>query len=289
MPVQPAANWYRDPYVRHELRYWDGGQWTQHVVSRGSQGIDPPVVSSLVPDVSVAREKVTQEARRASAVDSAQVLDATLFTAPILVVAQKPKLFELQVEYAIRDQHGKQIGAVRDDRQHPLARAFSILPDMRRRRRSQVLDVNGRVRLTLTRPSTIFRSKMTVRDRSGAEIGRIVQKNLGILKIHFNIESGGELLGSINGEDWESSAFNIRDSAGNEIGRIGKKQPGMVKQLFMKGEDYILAIHQPQDEPLRSLLVASPLAIDAALRRDYPVWEARWSNYRHRPRWNAGE
>lgn len=40
-PPTPAA-WAPDPFRRHELRYWDGVQWTHHVSNRGVQAIDPP-------------------------------------------------------------------------------------------------------------------------------------------------------------------------------------------------------------------------------------------------------
>ena len=36
----PAA-WLADPCGRHELRYWDGTRWTDHVSDRGVQGTDP--------------------------------------------------------------------------------------------------------------------------------------------------------------------------------------------------------------------------------------------------------
>jgi hypothetical protein len=35
------AGWFADPGRRHELRYWDGQQWTEHVSDRGTQGVDP--------------------------------------------------------------------------------------------------------------------------------------------------------------------------------------------------------------------------------------------------------
>ena len=38
----PAA-WYADPSGRYELRYWDGGEWTEHVARGGQQFVDPPV------------------------------------------------------------------------------------------------------------------------------------------------------------------------------------------------------------------------------------------------------
>jgi hypothetical protein len=37
------AGWYADPSSRYELRYWDGGQWTEHVSRAGQQYTDPPV------------------------------------------------------------------------------------------------------------------------------------------------------------------------------------------------------------------------------------------------------
>ena len=39
--MNPPANWYPDPTERHEQRYWDGEQWTEHVYTDGVQGIDP--------------------------------------------------------------------------------------------------------------------------------------------------------------------------------------------------------------------------------------------------------
>jgi Protein of unknown function (DUF2510) len=35
------AGWFADPGRQHELRYWDGQRWTEHVSDRGTQGIDP--------------------------------------------------------------------------------------------------------------------------------------------------------------------------------------------------------------------------------------------------------
>ncbi len=39
--VQPSPHWYRDPTGRHEVRYWDGAQWTAHVSDHGQQSLDP--------------------------------------------------------------------------------------------------------------------------------------------------------------------------------------------------------------------------------------------------------
>ena len=37
-----APGWFRDPFVRHEQRYWSGSEWTDHVIDDGVPATDPP-------------------------------------------------------------------------------------------------------------------------------------------------------------------------------------------------------------------------------------------------------
>ena len=39
--VSTIGQWASDPYGRHELRYWDGRQWTEQVQTAGKNAIDP--------------------------------------------------------------------------------------------------------------------------------------------------------------------------------------------------------------------------------------------------------
>ena len=41
-----AAGWFRDPFVRHEQRYWSGTEWTDHVLDDGVPATDPPPAPS---------------------------------------------------------------------------------------------------------------------------------------------------------------------------------------------------------------------------------------------------
>ena len=36
------AGWFRDPFVRHEQRFWSGTEWTDHVLDEGVPGTDTP-------------------------------------------------------------------------------------------------------------------------------------------------------------------------------------------------------------------------------------------------------
>ncbi|HVM09876.1 MAG TPA: PH domain-containing protein [Acidimicrobiales bacterium] len=43
MTQAEQAGWKQDPFGRHELRYWDGSAWTQHVSDAGVTSTDEPV------------------------------------------------------------------------------------------------------------------------------------------------------------------------------------------------------------------------------------------------------
>ncbi len=40
VPVSTPAGWHRDPHGRHQLRYWDGARWTDHVSDAGVTASD---------------------------------------------------------------------------------------------------------------------------------------------------------------------------------------------------------------------------------------------------------
>jgi len=44
------AGWFRDPFIRHEQRYWSGTEWTDHVLDDGVPSTDPPPVPPGPPD-----------------------------------------------------------------------------------------------------------------------------------------------------------------------------------------------------------------------------------------------
>jgi uncharacterized protein YxjI len=266
-PDAPAG-WHPDPLGRFEHRYWDGTQWTEHVSSHGKQSVDPPTGQSPVPTVARATEKIVKDVAKAGA-DGGAAGGGTIFTEPVLVVNQKAKLIEINNEYAIYDQHGTQLGAVRQVGQSKAKKVLRVLTsvDQFMTHKLQVVDTTGRVLLALTRPAKIMKSRVIVEDGQGNEVGAIVQQNA-IGKIRFNLEAGGEVHGSINAENWRAWNFNIADTSGNEVARITKTFEGVAKTMFTTADNYVVQIHQELADPLRSLVVAAALAVDTALKQD---------------------
>ena len=192
-----------------------------------------------------------------------------MFTEPILVVNQKAKLIEVNNEYAIFDQHGTQIGAVREVGQSTAKKMIRVLSsyDQFLTHKLQIVDMQGTVLLALTRPAKFMKSKIVVSDGQGRELGQIVQQNV-IGKIRFGLEAAGHVYGSINAENWRAWNFNIQDHTGAEVARITKTWEGLAHTMFTTADNYVVKLHGDLAEPLRSLVVASSLSIDTALKQD---------------------
>ena len=186
------------------------------------------------------------------------------------MVSQKAKVIEISTEFAILDQNGNQIGAVREVGQSTakkVARAVTWV-DQFMTHTLQLVDAGGQVALQLTRPAKLVKSRILVHDGQGAEIGSIVQENA-IGKIHFGLMVGSDRIGSINGENWRAWDFNIQDHTGTEVARITKTWEGAARTLFTTADNYVVQIHRPLHGPLQQLVVAAAVSVDTALKQDH--------------------
>lgn len=229
---------------------------------------------------------------------------------------QKAKLVGSTVSYVVYDKTGRQLGMVQELRRDLTTKMndkLRGLDDSRRTYRLQVVDMSGHVLFAMTRPEVWgLRSSMVVDEPGGSPIGEIIQETTGLLgsaaglagaglsmlsglshrldavaenldkvdRVRFGLVANSQRLGSIHTEsDW-SWEFDIRDTSGTEVARITKTWAGWAKERFTKADNYVLQVHRPLEEPLRSLVVAAALALDAALKQGDPsrgssVWGTR--------------
>ena len=281
------ANWHADPTGRHELRYWDGAAWTDHVSDQGVTTTDP-VDAPAAPESSridrLDSGLSVGDEGKAATID--QQLHGTgrrgiglegpaagggggILTEPILVVNQKAKIIELNNQYSVYDQHGTQIAAVNQVGQSTAKKVMRLVSsfDQFMTHQLQITDTSGGVVLKITRPAKFMKSTVIVSDGHDREIGRVVQQNV-IGKINFGLEAGGQQLGAIKAENWRAWNFRIENAAGQEIARVTKTWEGLAKTMFTTADNYVLQISQRAAEPLNSLVVASALSIDTALKQD---------------------
>ena len=280
MTDQPA-NWYPDPTGRNHYRYWDGAAWTDNVATNGVQAVDPyhgGALDRLDAATTVGHEgdpDRIKEQISGSGWGGAGITEqvtgggGTIFTEPVLVVNQKAKIFEMAQQFSVFDQNGNQLAAVNQVGQSTARKALRLLTNVDQFLKTQleITDKAGAVVLRLVRPGKVFKSTVIVENVTGGEIGRIVQRNV-FGKIRFGFEVSGQEVGSINAENWRAWNFQIVDATGTEVARVTKTFEGVAKTLFTTADNYVVQIHRKLSEPLLSLVVASALSIDTALKQD---------------------
>ncbi len=276
------ANWHPDPVNRHQLRYWDGTNWTEHVSDNGVSGVDPlqpkgldRLESALTfgneGDPNKITQQVTGSGIRGAGLSTEGAFHGggNIFTEPILVVNQKAKLIELTNQYSVFNSQGQQLAAVNEIGQSKAKKALRLLSNLDQYMTHKLLisDTNGAPLLQLTRPAKVFKSTIIVSDGADNEIGRIIQDNV-FGKIHFTLQSGEHVYGSINAENWRAWNFRIDDHNGTEVARITKTFEGIAKAVFTTADNYVVHFHTQLPQPLLSLVVAAALSVDTALKQD---------------------
>ena len=278
-----AAAWYADPSRRHEVRYWNGEAWTEHVADNGVASVDPVTADDGLADridrglsfgtttVADVQQQVSRSGLSGAGLPATEAPAAggTLFTERVLVVNQKAKLIEVSNQYTVYDQAGQPLGFVNQVGQSKARKVLRVLTnvDQYLTHRLAITDRSGAVLLQLTRPAKVFKSTVVVADAAGVELGRVVQENM-IGKIHFAMQAGDQTLGHIKAENWRAWNFRIEDATGTEVARITKTWEGFVKAAFTTADNYVLQLHADLPQPFLSLVVASALTIDTALKQD---------------------
>ena len=279
---------------RHQLRYWDGMAWSEHVSTNGVQSLDPlQAGTGGVAAAATAADginKIEQLTSFDTGHDAAKIQeqvsgnngyrgagvgevafqgDGSIFNEPVLVVNQKAKVFEVSNQYSVFDREGRQIAAVNEVGQSGAKKAMRLLTNLDQfmTHKLEVVNAAGEVQLRITRPAKVIKSTVIVSNAQDQEIGRIVQDNM-IGKIHFTLQAGGHTYGSIKAENWRAWNFRIEDHEGTEVARITKTFEGFAKALFTTADNYVVQIHGQLAQPLNALVVAAALSVDTALKQD---------------------
>jgi hypothetical protein len=265
----PAAGWYPDPAGTFEQRWWDGQKWSDAVLNAGQQTVSPLPMGEAPVQASRPEQVQRQLADKAGIVPGSGSGGGTVFTEQVLVVNQKVKFIEVTNQYSVYDQNGGQIASVTEVGQSALKKVVRVLGDYDQyfTHRLEVRDMQAHPVLLITRPAKFLKSKVIVEKPGVGEVGRLVQQNA-IGKIRFGLMAGDRQIGELRAENWRAWDFAIVDESGTEVARIKKTFEGLAKTLFTTADNYVIRIHRPLEDPLLSLVVASALTVDTALKQD---------------------
>jgi uncharacterized protein YxjI len=190
----------------------------------------------------------------------------SLLAQPVLIVKQKLKLIELRNEYGVFDQSGRQIGAVVQATQSPLAFLTRLFTSW---------DVALPITLHILGPGTVpelvvhkpwFTWRCQVRRPDGQPVGEIT-KQIRLGKARFTLlDPGGAQLGEVHAHNWRAKDFSVFDGAGQPIARVTKKWAGL-RELFTDADTYVVEVSPTAVDPLRSLAVATCLVIDVVMKQ----------------------
>ncbi|MFD4412740.1 phospholipid scramblase-related protein [Streptomyces sp. NPDC058251] len=272
------AGWYPDPHgAPQTLRYWDGSQWTDHTnADQQAHAAQQVPQQAQQPQQAYAQQpaagpdpRVQRQVQQQAGVAPSGAGGGTLFTEPVLVVNQKAKLIEVTNEYKVMDQNGNQLGSVTEVGQNAFKKVLRFISsvDQFMTHKLEIRDAYGQPQLLLTRPAKFLKSRVIVSRPDGSPVGEIVQQNM-IGKINFAMNVNGQQVGAIKAENWRAWNFAIVDHSDNEVARITKTWEGLAKTMFTTADNYVLQIHFQLPEPLLSLVVATALTVDTALKQD---------------------
>ena len=193
----------------------------------------------------------------------------SLLAQQVLIVRQKFKLVELRNDYAVLDQSGRQIGAVVQATQSPLAflaRVFTSW-DVTLPITLHILGPGAVTELIVHKPWFTWRCQVVRPD--GVVLGEIT-KQIRLGRARFTLlDPRGARLGEVRARNWRAKDFSVLDGAGQPIARVTKRWAGM-RELFTDADTYVVEVSPAAVDPLRSLAVATCLVIDVVMKqKDY--------------------
>lgn len=177
----------------------------------------------------------------------------TIFTERVLVVIQKwpGTMARSSPEYHLFDQNWRQLGVAR----RPAPNAYDPGP-------LQVMDMTGSLLLTNDVVDKQGRPAILIRDRTGAEIGKVIRMG-GLLKPELDLEHGGRRIGSVKVADRRQRVVDVYDEAGTEIAKILTITEDTALPVPDRTDGYYLTTHHPLAEPLRSLVVGCAIVLQS--------------------------
>ena len=87
-------------------------------------------------------------------------------------------------------------------------------------------------------------------------------------KIRFELQSRRPVARHDQGRELAGLELLVVDHTDTEVARVTKTWEGLARTMFTTADNYVVQIHRPLPQPLLSMVVASALTIDTALKQD---------------------
>ena len=203
-------------------------------------------------------------------------MSGMMFTEPVIIVQQVWRGRQWP-DYDLFNQNWAELGTAR--RAKPggwkrIVRAFesSAFPGS-----FHVVETNGTLVLDVLLASE-WGQVMLLRDADGNLIGKGIRTKSG-MKPQFDLDIGGQLVGTLEIEDWRQRGGVVRDEAGTEIAQLRTITPDTPYHVAPGTQGYFLKIHEPLADPLRRVVVGCAIVLQAAISTESfdSAFDVTWS------------
>lgn len=220
--------WHPDPTGRFERRLWNGTRWTSQVLASGVVLTDP-YTEPAEPAPEPYEVYVRQRTLRGNTFEYLDRRGATVLRIEQTTWPEDPRLDALL-------DRGRSVG----------------------RHGFEVRDPSTRHLLTLVRPART--DVLLVTRPDGTAVGEIDKDGASTLVMRAD----GVVVGHVRRGRRRGTAFDLYDAEERTIGRLHKEFAGVMREVFTVSDEYALTLVDPVDEPLRTLALMTPVALDEA-------------------------
>lgn len=212
---------------------------------------------------------------------AADILGAPAFEAPstnlldqpLIVVSQDAQFVAMNDKYSYGLPDGAEIALGEQTNQGMARKALRFVSNLDSKMKT-VIDVtqDGETVFEMERKGSIGKNTMVIRDGSGDEIGEVKQTKRGPNRASFELIAGGQTLASMQtGRLRAGGGFDITDPNGDVVAWVRRLHVGVIGNIGSRykssPDNYALRMARPLDDPLRTLVVATPMSVDSAINQ----------------------
>ena len=195
-----------------------------------------------------------------------------LLAEPILVVRRDPRKGE-RPEYRVFDRDERLIGRgvyVPDEEVGAELARYGL--GHRTAAALRVVDVDGATVFTVAFPGWRARTVLLISDAHGNEVGEAIRTK-GLRRVTYEIRHAKRRVGVIQVMDRRQREVVVTDDAGAEVAVVRTITDETPFTVTGDADGYYVEIHPTCPQPLRSLVVATSVALQAAIGSEGAVGE----------------
>jgi hypothetical protein len=197
----------------------------------------------------------------------------SLLDQPLLVVFQPPKLIATSDTYTYALPDGTEL-AVGEQTNQGLGRKLLRMTSNLDSRLKTIVEVthDGAKVFSMERKGALGKNTMVIRDSQDGVVGEVKQTKRD-RRARFALVANGETLATADvGRLRPGSGFDIVDAEGAVIAFVRRLHEGAFKSMgrwaMDSPDNYVLRVAKPLEDPLRTLVVATPMSVDSAVNQD---------------------